>query len=64
MSKIAEQIRKIQDEQGQSKTVAQAQVDALLAGKGRVEYLVTLADEYGMELRLERKARKRDGRDA
>lgn len=60
MSRIPEQLRRLIEEHGQSEKVPQAQVDALLAGRGRVEFLEQLADEYGVELKLEKRPRKRD----
>lgn len=62
MSKLIEQISALVKDQP-SKAVPAAQVQALLAGKGRVEHLQALADEFGMVLRLERQAKpKRDDR--
>lgn len=72
MSRIAEQVRKLlsvpptTSDDGQDMVrsrVTKAQVNALLAGKGRVEHLQQLADEYGVELRLERKAKRRESPD-
>lgn len=63
MSRIPDQLRKLAEEHGPAKTIPEAQVNALLAGKGRVEHLQQLADEYGVELRLERKAKRRESPD-
>jgi hypothetical protein len=64
MSKIAEQLQKAVDEKGASKTVPPSHMRALLLGAGRVEYLIKAAEEYGFELRLERKSRRRENSDA
>jgi hypothetical protein len=58
MSKIREQILKLADEQGPCKSIPEAQLNALLDGRGRVEFLQKLADEYGVELKLEKRPRK------
>lgn len=60
MSRIPEQIRRLIEEQGPSRKVPEPQVDALIAGRGRVAFLEKLADEYGVELKLEKRPRKRD----
>jgi hypothetical protein len=63
MSKIAEQLQKAVDEKGASKTVPPSHMRALLLGAGRVEYLIKAAEEYGFELRLERKSKRRENAD-
>lgn len=62
MSKLTEQIAALVKDQP-STTVPDAQIDALLAGKGRVEHLQALADEHGMVLRLEKQPKRDAKRD-
>lgn len=57
-TKIAKLVKSITEKQGPSKSVPSAQVNALAAGRGRVEHLQAFAEEFGYELRLERKSRQ------
>jgi hypothetical protein len=57
MSKLTDQIALITKDRP-SETVPAAQVAALIAGKGRVEHLQALANEYSLDLRLERRPKR------
>lgn len=62
MSKLTEQIAALVKERS-STAVPDEQVQALIEGRGRVEHLQALADEYGMVLRLERLPKRESKRD-